>query len=88
MKKAKVIAVTGAVMLSVTAFFLMGSDHLDAPAVAGTAQDLGDLYAFEGNDPDNTVFVATLQGVLQPGAVTDNAKFDEEVLVCPWQIFI
>lgn len=81
MKKTKVIAVTGAAMLSVAAFFLMGADHLDAPSVAGTSQDLGDLYAFEGDNPDNTVFVATLQGVLQPGVVTDNAKFDQNVLI-------
>jgi len=81
MKKAKVIAVAGGVILSVAAFFLIGADHLDAPAVSGTAQDLGDLYAFEGDNPDNTVFVATLQGVLQPGSVTNNAKFSEDVLV-------
>lgn len=81
MKKTKLFAVAGVLTLSAAAFFLMGADHLDAPAVAGTDEDLGDLYAFEGENPDNTVFVATLQGALQPGVVTDNAKFNEDILV-------
>ncbi len=61
--------------------FLMSSDHIDAPNVTGTTSDLADFYAFEGDNPDNTVFVVTLQGILTPGGITDNANFDEDVLV-------
>ena len=31
--------------------------------------------------PDSTVFIATIQGNLNPGGVTDNANFDEDVLI-------
>lgn len=57
---------------------LMAADHIDAPAVVGTTADITDLYAFEGADSDNTVFVANVQGLLAPGS---SATFDENVLV-------
>jgi len=58
----------------------MAADHAEAPAVRGATSDVADLWAFEGEDTDNTVLVATVQGLLSP-AVTGNAQFDENVLV-------
>ncbi len=81
MKKTKFFAGAGLLGAAVLAAFLISADHLDAPAAAGTSVDIADLYAFEGDNPNNTVFVATLQGPLQPGTVTENAVFDEDVLV-------
>ena len=60
------------------AFGLIAADHVDAPDIAGTTADITDFYAFEGATPDNTVFVANVQGLLPPGS---NAQFDENVLV-------
>ncbi len=60
---------------------LIAADHVDAPAVAGTSSDIADLFAFEGEDPDNTVFVVDLQGPFTPGSATTDAAFDEDVLV-------
>ncbi len=57
----------------------MAADHLDAPAVGGTTADITDFYAFEGADPDNTVFVANVQSSLAPAG--NSATFDENVLV-------
>ncbi|MEM7187610.1 MAG: DUF4331 family protein, partial [Bacteroidota bacterium] len=71
----------GALGIVALAVFLLAADHIDSPSVAGTSVDIADLYAFEGDDPNNTVFVATLQGPLQPGQVTENAVFDEDVLI-------
>lgn len=81
MKKTKIFAALGGISLLVLSLFLMSSDHIDAPNVAGTSTDIADFYAFEGDNPDNTVFVATLQGILSPGLVTENATFDEDVLI-------
>lgn len=36
------------------------SDHLDSPVVSDPGIDINDLYAFEGEDPDNTVLAATV----------------------------
>lgn len=57
---------------------LIAADHLDAPDVSGTTADITDLYAFEGENPDNTVFVVNVQSSLAAGA---NATFDENVLI-------
>ena len=81
MKKTKIIAALSGISLLALSLFLMSSDHIDAPNVAGTTADIADFYAFEGDNPSNTVFVATLQGILPPGVVTDNAVFDEDVLI-------
>ncbi len=81
MKKTKLFAVIGGLGIAVLSVFLLAADHIDAPAVAGTTVDIADLYAFEGDNPNNTVLVATLQGPLQPGNVTENATFDEDVLI-------
>lgn len=81
MKKTKLFAVIGGMSLAILSVFLIAADHIDAPDVAGTTADIADFYAFEGDDPSKTVFIATLQGLLAPGTVTDNAQFDEDVLV-------
>lgn len=81
MKKTKVITVIAGISLLLLSFIFMSSDHIDATNVAGTSSDIADFYAFEGDNPDNTVFVATIQGILSPGGVTDNASFDEDVLI-------
>ena len=57
---------------------LISADHLDAPDVAGTTADITDFYAFEGENPDNTVFIVNVQSSLAAGA---NATFDENVLI-------
>ncbi len=59
---------------------LMSADHIDAPAVSGGASDITDFYGFQGEDNDNIVFVANLQGLLSPNN-TANTTFDENTLV-------
>ena len=60
---------------------LLSADHIDAPSVAGTSTDIADFYAFQGENPDNLVFVVNIQGLLAPGQPTDQAVFDENVLL-------
>ena len=81
MKKTKIFAAIGGIGLAVLSVFLVAADHVDAPAVVGTTTDIADLYAFEGDNPNNTVLIATIQGPLMPGAQTENATFDEDVLL-------
>ena len=81
MKKTKIIAAIGGLSFAALSVFLIAADHIDAPAVAGTKVDIADLYAFEGDNPNSTVFIATIQGPLEPGTVTENAVFDEDVLI-------
>ena len=81
MKKKQLFLFLSAAVMAVTALMLMSADHLDAPNISGTSADLADLYAFEGDNANSTVFVATLQGPLTPGAVTENARFDEDVMI-------
>jgi hypothetical protein len=81
MKKSKLFAaITGSGLLVLSIVFL-AADHIDAPAISGTSTDIADLYAFEGDNPNNTVLIATMQGLLNPGTITNNATFDEDVLV-------
>lgn len=81
MKKTKIFTVIGSMCLLLVCVIFMSSDHIDGTNVAGTSSDIADFYAFEGDNPDNTVFVATIQGILNPGGVTENATFDEDVLI-------
>jgi hypothetical protein len=81
MKKTKLFAVIGTLFLLLLFVTLISSDHLDGTNIEGTTSDIADFYAFEGEDPDSTVFIATIQGNLNPGGVTDNANFDEDVLI-------
>ena len=77
----KLFGVVGGVLLASAAIFLTSADHIDAPGVASTSSDIADLYAFEGDNPNNTVLIATVQGPLAPGDVTNNAAFDENVMI-------
>ncbi len=81
MKKIKIITVFGGLSLLILSVILTSSDHIDAPNVAGTSTDIADFYAFEGDNTDNTVFIVTLQGILTPGTITENASFDDDVLI-------
>jgi len=81
MKKTKIFATIGGISLFVLSVFLISADHIDAPNVSGTSTDIADFYAFEGDNPNNTVFIVTLQGILPPGLITENASFDEDVLI-------
>lgn len=81
MKKTKLFAVIGTLSLLLLCVTLISSDHLDGTNIEGTTSDIADFYAFEGEDPNSTVFIATIQGNLNPGGVTDNANFDEDVLI-------
>lgn len=81
MKKTKLFSVLGALVITCFSMFLISSDHLDAPNVAATSADIADFFAFEGNSPDHTVLVATLQGPLAPMEQTSNATFDQDIVV-------
>lgn len=81
MKKNKIFSIIAASAIAVTAGVYIAADHIDSPSVAMGTADLADLYAFEGANPANTVFIATLQGPLAPGSATTSAQFDENVMV-------
>ncbi|MEL6252461.1 MAG: DUF4331 family protein [Bacteroidota bacterium] len=66
--------------LIVLVFLLIAADHIDAPAVSGGSADITDFYAFQGENTDNLVFVANLQGLMSP-TESAAASFDEGVLV-------
>ncbi len=59
---------------------LISADHIDAPEVASTNADITDFYAFQGENTDNLVFVANVQGLLSPGS-TGVASFDQNTLI-------
>ncbi|MDW3652880.1 MAG: DUF4331 family protein [Bacteroidia bacterium] len=61
-------------------FLLIAADHIDAPAVSGGSADITDFYAFQGENTENLVFVANLQGLMSP-TESAAASFDEGVLV-------
>ena len=74
----KFFALFGLVVIIAAA--IIAADHIEAPAVSGGSSDITDYYAFQGQNTDNLVFVANLQGLLSPTATAD-ATFDENVLV-------
>jgi len=78
MKKFKVFM--GIAALTIAGFFMVAADHIEAPAVSGGTSDITDYYAFQGQDTNNVVFVANVQGLLSPGN-TASATFDEDVLI-------
>jgi hypothetical protein len=81
MKKSKLFTVIGGIGVAALSVFLLSADHIDAPAVAGTTADITDFYAFQGENNSNFVFVANVQGLLTPGQPTEQAVFDETVLL-------
>lgn len=78
MKKSKILVATFFVAL--IGLITIAADHIDAPAASGTSADITDFYAFQGQDTNNLVFVANVQGLLSPSA-TATASFDENVMV-------
>ena len=72
--------VLGIGVVAAASFFIVAADHIDAPAVQGGVSDITDFYAFQGENTDNLVFVANVQGLISPDA-TGDAAFDQSVLV-------
>jgi len=79
MKKTKILIATA--ILGIATFVAIAADHIDAPAVQGGTSDITDFYAFQGADNSNIAFVANVQGLLGPGSDTQNAAFDENVMI-------
>jgi hypothetical protein len=79
MKKLKIIL--GVSLLAVAGYFTIAADHIDAPAVMGGSSDITDFYAFRGENQDNIAFVANVKGFIGAGAESQNASFDENVLI-------
>lgn len=78
----KIFPIIGILGLAATSFFLISGDHNDGPSVSGTTADIADFYAFESpQNPDNLVLAMNLQGLIPPGSPTDQAVFDEDVLM-------
>ena len=78
MKKTKLFL--GLSLVAISGLILVAADHADAPAVTGNANDITDVYAFQGQDTNNMVFVINTQGLLSPNA-TSQAAFNENVLI-------
>ncbi len=81
MNKTKLVSAIAILGLLIATPFLIAGDHIDAPGVNGTTSDLTGFYAFEGESSNNLVLIANLQGFLPSGSATENASFDEDVLV-------
>jgi len=80
MKKTKIIAAIGGLGLAALSVFLIAADHVDSPSVTGKTGDIADVYAFQGEDVNSTVLIATLQGPIIPSE-TASKEFDENVVV-------
>ena len=78
MKKTKIVL--GLSLVAITGLVFMAADHADAPAVTGNASDITDVYAFQGEDANNLVFVVNTQGLLSPSA-TAMATFNDNVMM-------
>lgn len=64
------------------AFFFMSGDHNDSPSVSGTTADIADFYAFESpENAENLVLIMNIQGLIPPGSPTEEAAFDENILM-------
>ncbi|WP_426429737.1 DUF4331 family protein [Winogradskyella sp. HB-48] len=70
-----------AAIVGITTLVAVAADHIDAPAVQGGTSDITDFYAFQGENTSNIAFVANVQGLLGSGSDTQNAAFDENVLI-------
>jgi hypothetical protein len=76
----RVTTILGISIVLVGSFFLIAADHIDAPAVQGSASDITDFYAFQGEDTNSIAFVVNTQGLLSPTA-TGSATFNENTLI-------
>lgn len=70
-----------AAIVGIATLVAVAADHIDAPAVQGGTSDITDFYAFQGENTSNIAFVANVQGLLGSGSDTQNAAFDENVLI-------
>lgn len=77
MKKSKLYL--GLSIITISGLLLVAADHIDSPGVSNTGNDITDVYAFQGADTNNLVFVVNSQGLLSPGT-TGEATFKENVL--------
>ena len=77
----KIYTLISILSLGVLWVVLSGSEQGDGPGVAYTSADIADFYAFRGAQSDKTVFVVTLQSPLSVGTVTQEARFDPDVLI-------
>ena len=66
-------------LVAISGLLLVAADHIDSPGVSNTGNDITDVYAFQGADTNNLVFVVNSQGLLTPGT-TGTATFKENVL--------
>ena len=66
-------------LVAISGLLLVAADHIDSPGVSNTGNDITDVYAFQGADTNNLVFVVNTQGLLTPGT-TGAATFKENVL--------
>lgn len=80
MQKKNKIIVAATIATILTGGIVWASDHTDAPAITGTSEDITDLYAFQGANPSNLVFILNSQGLLSPSA-TATAAFDPNTLL-------
>lgn len=80
----KLILSLGIVLSAASVIYLVGADHIDAPAVGSlstgsTVEDITDYYAFESpSNSDNYVFVANVAGLTAPGA---SVSFSDDTIV-------
>lgn len=81
MKKPRIFTVIGSLAMMALAVLLMSGDHNDGPATSGTSSDIADFYAFQAADPNYLVLAMNLQGLIPPGTPTEQAAFDENVLM-------
>ena len=77
MKKSKLYVSLS--LIAVTGLLLVAADHIDSPGVSNTGNDITDVYAFQGANTNNLVFVVNTNGLLSPGT-TGAATFKENVL--------
>ena len=77
MKKSRLYL--GLSIITISGLLLVAADHIDSPGVSNTGNDITDVYAFQGADTNNLVFVVNSQGLLSPGT-TGEATFKENVL--------
>ncbi|RXR18397.1 DUF4331 domain-containing protein [Flavobacterium amnicola] len=77
MKKSRIYL--GLSLVAISGLLLIAADHADAPAVTGNGNDITDVYAFQGENTSNMVFVVNTQGLLSPSA-TGSATFKENVM--------
>jgi hypothetical protein len=66
-------------LVAITGLLLVAADHIDSPGVSNTGNDITDVYAFQGADSNNLVFVVNTNGLLSPGT-TGAATYKENVL--------